>query len=264
MLKKAKVDLKPASSKKETVPTVAIKAVIADTSEGKFIGPVISETPEAVVIKTDAGDKTVNKGANETTINALAKEFNVAKADLERAEARVKELEPHLKLMGVSFITAHNCGTPLDQWTSVKLEDQSGEKVRISSTQKYPFANGDLVSACFESLMAAARQTDTDTAAVEEKYDINNYVQETVVAAFDNKFFLDDKGSFSKARYDAVFAAMEVVAKKLGTSNPLSAKTVVQPKPGFHEKRYSTFSLEENTKIHAVLPNTISISANVS
>jgi hypothetical protein len=265
-LKKLKVAVAPASTKKETVPTVAIKAVIAKTPEGTFIGPVIQETPEHIIINTASGQQTVLKN-DEAVIRPLVEAFNDASTRADEAEAAVKELEPHLKLMGVSFITSHNCGTPLDQWTSVKLEDHAGEKTRVSSTQRYPYANGDLVGACFESLKAASPQPDSNDAraveAHEEKYDVNRYVQETVAASFDNKFFLDEKGNFSKARYDAVFAAMDVVAKKLSVTNPLSCKTIVQPKPEFHSKRYQVFSADENAKIHAVLPNTVSISANV-
>jgi len=264
MLKKASIKAAPAAAKKETVPTVAIKAVIVTAPEGaKFIGPVVAETAEKLTVRTDSGDHEFVR--NDVTIVPLVGAFKDAKESLESAEAAVKELEPHLKRMGVSQITSHNCNSPLDPWTSVKLEGQDEQKVRVSSTQKYSYVNGDLVSSVFEALGQA--NVPTEPAALEAhqaKYDVNNYVQETAVAAFDAKFFLDAQGNFCKAHYDAVFAAMEVVAKKLGKVNPLTAKTVVQPKPGFHEKRYAIFSSEENAKIHEVMPNTISISTKVS
>lgn len=265
-LKKLKVNVAPASTKKDSVPTVNIKAVVAKTPQGTFIGPITEETPDNVVINTQAGLQTVSKA--EASILPLVQAFNDASVQLDKAQAARDQLEPHLKLMGVSFITSHNCGSPLDPWTSVSLEDQVGDKSRISSTSRYSFANGDLIGATFEAMKAVARHPDARnveaTKEFDAKYDVNEYVQETLVAAFDNKFFLDKDGNFSKARYDAVNAAMDVVAKKLACPNPVSYKTVVLPKPDFHAKRYQLFSVEENTKISAVLPNVVSIKDNVS
>lgn len=261
------IEAKPNGGKKDTITTVAVNYLQVKTSNGTYVGEVVNKTTKVLTLKTDAGQveiKLEDIGHQAGVVEA----YNEAQAALKDATADVDGLKPVITKLGVLEITQHNCQTPLSPWSSVKLTDnEPAGSVRVSSTTRYKFANGDVASQVFEELLATAlkrAKSKKDEADIKAQYDVNTYVQETLVASFDNEFFIDKDGDFDQERYDAVKKAIDEVAAKFKVASPLSTKAVVLPKPDFHERRYSLFSAEENLRLSEALPNTVSVSANVS
>lgn len=164
--------------------------------------------------------------------------FNQASIDFKDAEARLKAAREPLLAIGSSHFFAVRCaGTDV---SSVKLTDTNGAAARFTFQDRYSAAAADPVDAVMTELGE----------------DINDWVAETVKPSFDTDFFTDKDGNFDQKAYELTVAALDAVSKKLGKSNPLSAKKVVVPKPVFHEKRFSEFSPAANAKLTEVLPNT--------
>lgn len=169
--------------------------------------------------------------------------YNAAYAASKEAEGILKLLRPEVEEIGLSFLTETNLKNPTNQVGTIKIKDASGAEIRVTSQDKYSAVDADGVSSLFENTL---------------KRDVNNYFTETIKASFDNSFFLKD-GEFDQAAFDALKIAVETVAKTLGKANPLTSKTVVSPKPGFHEKRYVDFNAAQNVVISSLVRNTVTM-----
>lgn len=168
--------------------------------------------------------------------NFLVGEIKKLESELEN------DVKPVLHQKGVRELFEINHTAP-GLISSVKLEDETGAIACLSFQNKYSSADAEAADAVFTELGE----------------DINDHMVQTTKAAFDSKFFLDADGNFDQAAYDEVQKALEAVAKKLKKSNPLTCKTVVVPKPEFHEARFKKFTPEANMRLSEVLPNTITL-----
>jgi hypothetical protein len=267
MLKRIKNVEAKVGLKKETVPVANLDLVCVVYKQATYDGIRMTENVPAdqIKLRTDSGE--VMFPIADCEIRGLVSVYCEAEANLKEATAIVDSLKPMVCNHGVIQIIDHNCSAPHNPWTSVKIKDVTfpeGEDpgaARVSSTVKYKFGSADAVSLVFDALRDKAVSAGMAEDEAKKKYNVNDYIQETVVASFDNKFFLNKEGDFDQKRYDMVQAALDTVAKKLNATNPLTCKTVVLPKPDFHEKRYSNFTAEENLRIHSVMPNVCSVSA---
>ena len=185
--------------------------------------------------------------------------FNKAVSDKKDAEARVEEVRAKLLEKGISHLYGHNIDHPTAPVKTVELTDKNGSSVRLTSQAKYSAANADAASALFDVLAESHPDLDLD---------INNYVQETIAASFDNSIFNDSEGRFSDKIYLAFSAAIEkvttdLVTKKIlpiGTTSPMKTTKKVVPLSTFDEQRYVLFNkVEEQNSIREVLPNTITL-----
>ena len=175
-------------------------------------------------------------------LNDVVTNYNNAVAALRDAEATVDEAGAAIRQFGLEYIYKANSTSPVPV-SSVKVSDRNGSVCMVSNTSKYNKCDGNAVEAVFEQL----------------DVDINKYAQETAVAKFDSKVFLDRDGNFSEAIFAQFKSAIEKVAKDLGVKNPLTTETVVSPRPDFDQNRWRDFSPEQNLEISKVLPNTVSM-----
>lgn len=172
--------------------------------------------------------------------------YNKADAEYKDAEAKLKELRPEVLVTAVKKLMGHNVANPMAPVDSIRLEDDNGSQLRMSFTSRYKQADGAAADEAFTTLCA----------------DVNEYAQETVVAGFDSKVFLDKNGEFDAKVFTAFSLAIKAVADKLGKTMPLTSKTVVLPKPQFHTLRWSKFTtVEQQMTLFSVLPNTVQLVA---
>jgi hypothetical protein len=177
--------------------------------------------------------------------------YNKADAEMKEAERLMKELRPDLLEIGTDEVFKISCAHPTEPSFTVKLEDDTGEMLRVQFTKRYgQIANVEATEALFEAL------TDREGRPV----DINDFVQETVVGSFDNKVFLDAKGNFDRKVYDRFRKAIEGVAAELQVPCPLSTHKVVVPKEKFHTERFMLFGdVAIQRQLTTLMPNTTQI-----
>lgn len=185
--------------------------------------------------------------------------FNKAAADLKDAKAVVDELRVKILAKGTEHFYQHNIDHPTAPVKTVELTDATGSTLRLTSQAKYSAADANAVEALFENF--ASKYPDT-------KIDVNDYVQETCSASFDNSIFNDADGRFSDRIYNVFAEAIEKVTKDLiakkvlaaGTPSPLKTTKKVVPLSSFDEARYVIFpTVKDQTSILEVLPNTITL-----
>jgi len=175
----------------------------------------------------------------------LVRQYNKASDAAKQAEATMKELKPDVLEIGQGEVLTRSVADPIHPTFTVKLVDETGEALRVQFTKRYgQIADVDALEQLFE----------------EADVDINQHVQEKVVGVFDSKVFLDDKGEFSRKKYDAYLKAVQAVAAKFGDSCPLSTDKQITPKDTWHDKRWSVFtSVESQAELVRLMPNTTQI-----
>ena len=124
--------------------------------------------------------------------------YNLAVASQKKAEAEGKENRPAVEEFGVAEIFRNNVDNPTNPITSVKLVDETGAMVRVTSQDRYSAVDPDAVERLFENLNDA---------------DPNEFVQEVVKPAFDAKVFYGQDGNFR----DEVFNAYQRAIQKVTT-----------------------------------------------
>lgn len=185
-----------------------------------------------------------------TTKQPLITVFNKAKSAMKDAEAKVKELEPEVKKLGVMEWIKQNVDKgPGEPLSSIKLVDPNGSVCRLTGQERYPLADAEPVVEVFENVL---------------HQDVNQFVQFTLKAKFNSDVFLDGEGDFQEEIFEQFKAAVDNVAKKLGVASPLTATKVLAPKPGFHKERFVNFNAVQNRQIHDVMPNVIALSPLVT
>ena len=168
--------------------------------------------------------------------------FNRASAQITAAEKVMKEVRVDLESTALNEVYERCIESPLTPTASVKLRDDEKEVLLVSFTKAYS-KPVDLPKA--EELFK------------ERKVDINFYLQEKVVAKFNNKIFLDEKGNFVQKIYDEFRKAIELVSNRLGVVCPLETEKVVSAKEVFHVERFVQFpSVEDQKKLTEYIPNT--------
>lgn len=174
------------------------------------------------------------------------KKYNDADAALKEADAEMKELRPEILEIAKTELFTRCCKRPQAPLTSIKLQDESGEILRVSYTARYgEVPDLDRAETLFDN----------------HDIDINEYVTEGVKASFDDKVFYDADGNFLQEVYDDVRKAIQtIVTKRQLAKNPLETARVIKPKPKFHEDRYTLFpKVETQFEADATMPNTTQV-----
>jgi hypothetical protein len=186
----------------------------------------------------------------------LVARFNKAVADQKAAEAIVNECKPLVLKAGLKEIYETNVTNPTNPVSSVKLIDEMGAVVRVTSQNRYSAVDPDMVVNLFEEL-GTATSTEIDP---------NEHVQEVVLPSFNNAVLYTTDGTFSDAIFNAYQAAIKKVTVELitkgklspGTESPLVGKRMFMPKPTFGVARWSAFpQVELQDKIFGVMKNTV-------
>lgn len=186
-------------------------------------------------------------------VGDVVKQYNAASAAKKAAEDVMEDLRPEIVEVGVGAVLENNVGAPGNPVASAKLVDETGASTMVSFTAKYS-ALGD--ASKVENLENFFSSLDGDVM----DSDINHYVQETLLAKFDCKVFLDQVGVFSKLKYDKYRLAIERVARELADPCPLEVSKVLVPLEGFHEKRWAAFpDVELQKQLAEVLPNVVTV-----
>jgi hypothetical protein len=177
----------------------------------------------------------------------LISQYNKADAQKKAAEGVMNDLKPEILELGLSEVFKRSCADPLNPTPTVKLQDDEGEVLRVEFTKRYGNIPDDgEADELFEQI------TDGDGNPV----DINRYVQEVVVAKFDDKVFYDAEGNFVPKVYDTFRKAVEEVSRKLGVACPRETTKVFTPKEVFHMERFKTFpDPDVQAKLTVVMPN---------
>lgn len=194
----------------------------------------------ASVVAAPATKSSKNDMPIHIVVGTAVSSFNLKSAQIATLEADLARLKKELEDAGRDKLTRINVANATNPVSSVRLVDSNGSDATYIFQDKYSAADGDQADALFESMGK----------------DINDFAQETAKAAFDSKVFLGADGNFDPNRYNKFKAAVDAVAAELNVASPLTSKLVVQPKPGFHAKRWATFTLEQQAKVSLALPNT--------
>ncbi len=201
-------------------------------------------------VKTSPARKSKDEIPVVAVSGDVVKQYNLADAQAKAAEAVQKDLRPEIIELGTDELFRLNTADPHNPITTVKLQDDENEVLRVQFTSRYKSANPEAVDEMFESLRTANGKS----------ADINNYVQETVAAKFNSDVFNDAKGRFSQAKFDRYYVVLTKLARELGDECPLSTTSAVLPLDSFHKDRWSVFPTSDaQRKISEVLPNTIQI-----
>jgi hypothetical protein len=179
--------------------------------------------------------------------------YNRATAAAKAAEADQKAARPDVVFAGLDNIVTTNTGKIGELSKSVVLMDETGATARVTMVEKYSAANADVVDAMFS-------KPDMQVKIGNKLSTADDFVQYELKASFDSSVFLNTNGNFDKERYDAFSEAIAKVAAKFNVSSPLSNKQIVQPKPDFHQRRWSLFSASQQKTIQEVLPFTVMVS----
>jgi hypothetical protein len=207
---------------------------------------VVSEKPE-----TKKSDIPVNEIGGD-----LIARFNKAVADQKSAEAVVNECKPLVVKEGLKHLYETNVANPTNPVSSVKLVDEMGAIVRVTSQNRYSAVDPDMAVNLFEELGTAT----------ETEIDPNEYVQEVINPSFDTGVLYSADGTFSDAIFNAYQAAIKKVTTELvakgklspGTESPLVGKRMFMPKPTFGAARWATFpQVELQDRIFSVMKNTV-------
>jgi hypothetical protein len=218
---------------------MALKALKVATNEA-------SSKKKSDIVIVDISGETVTK-------------YNQAVVAQKAAEAAVKELGASLKSCGLPELFSLATTNPDTPPSSIKLRDELGGVVRLTSQDRYGVVDPEVVDPVFESLGA----------------DINDFVQYTVKAAFDSKVFLaqpgtsaGQAGNFSAKVYNAYKGAIDQVTARLikeglllpETPAPLAAEKVATVKPDFHGRRWRAFpQVAQQVQLSEVISNTVTL-----
>jgi hypothetical protein len=174
--------------------------------------------------------------------------YNEASARLKEAEEAMKDLKSIMQPSAIEEIYKINCERPFDTVASVKLVDEKGSELRVTSMNKY----SAVAAADAESLFGIIRKKDKAVP------DINTYLARVMVGKFDSKCFQGPDGKFDSVRFEMIKGSLDAVCSDLGIQNPLTTEEVVVPLPGFHAQRWFDFDVETNIRISQVVQNTVS------
>lgn len=180
----------------------------------------------------------------------VVKAYNQASVDAKKAKDIMDDFRPEIVEAGVGAVIARNLENPATPVASARLVDSTGASVMVSFTSKYSSQAG--------AGQEAVEEFFSELSGTTSLVDINECVQETVKAKFDDSVFLDVTGVFSKTKYDKYRMALEKVARDLGDVCPLSVAKVLLPLDRFHAARWALFpSFGLQMKLAQVLPNTV-------
>lgn len=174
----------------------------------------------------------------------LVQQYNEASAKIKEAEALMADLRPEIAEVGTGELYKRRCAEPLKELKTVRVMDEKGEVIQVQFTSQY----GTIAEGNVDTL---------DEMFTEAGQDVNAYLQEKVVAKFDDKVFLDETGTFSPKIYEEFRKAVEVVSRRLGVPCPLQTGKVICAKDSFHVERWGLFDAETQVQLTELIPNTV-------
>jgi len=222
----------------------------------------MNKTPKSTFKSLPKNLKVKKAAAGKSDIEVLniegndVAQFCLAGEQEKAAKALKSELRPSVLELALPHIIQTNCAakTEKERIKSVKLMDDTGSVLRVTFKSVYGAVDKAAAITAFEQLNALRKED-----AMAEFADLGKYATETLVATFDSKVFLNDKGDFEKAKYDKYREAIERVSKALGQECPLASKDIVVVKDAFMEARWMDFSADENAALSEVFTNTIDV-----
>jgi hypothetical protein len=176
--------------------------------------------------------------------------YNTASSIAKQAGKLMDEMKPAMIPDALARIMQVNGVHPWEPVASVAYQDPNGNVTRVSFTNKYKEVPAQVAEALFKNLQCKPQEETEGKQA-----NINDYMQRTVVGAFNSECFLNAEGKFDKARYDRIMGALDKVAGELGIQNPVATQEVVKPLPTFPARRWVDFDVDTNLKISKVLIN---------
>lgn len=221
---------------------------------------VLGMALKEIKIKTNSAKPT--KSSDIVVIDVpgnIVSSYNRAVIDLKDAEARKAEFDFEVKELGLPELFEQCINNPTNPPSSVKLRDESGAVVRVTSMDKYSVFDAEVADPVFSEFGA----------------DINEFAQFTAKAKFDASVFLakkgtaaGDEGNFSEKIFNAYRIALDRATAELvrsgmlppGSVSPLSSEKVATVKPDFHKRRWEAFpSAAKQARISAVIRNTVTL-----
>lgn len=213
-------------------------------------------------LKVAVNEKPASKKSDIPVIDIngeLVTQYNTAVQEYKAAEAHVKEFGDAIKQQGLPELYSLAVANPDTPPSSVKLRDEMGATVRLTSQNKYGVVDPELADPVFTELGV----------------DINDFVQFIVKGSFDSKIFLaaagtsaGTPGDFSSKIYTAYKTAIDRVTATLikdgllppETPSPLGTTKVAAVKPDFHARRWRSFpQVAKQTRLTEVISNTVTL-----
>ncbi len=186
-------------------------------------------------------------------------DFNQASVEAKNAKAIQDELGEELRAAGLAALYEIAVGNPDTPPSSVKLQDDLGSTVMLTSQNRYSDFDPQIVEPVFEALGAPIR----------------DFAQYIVRAKFDDSIFLakpgttaatSEEGKFSTKIYNVYKRAIDQATAQLvrdgllpaETQAPLLTTQVATVFPDFHQRRWRSFpTVEQQRSLYAVIKNTI-------
>lgn len=202
----------------------------------------------SIVAPTTAATST--KGAAPIVIEGrIAYDYATAAA-AEKAAKLEKELtgkELKAKAMPLFYRVASASGAiGAEVPSSIKIQDDTGTTINVACKDSYSKVTPEVAEALFSTLGA----------------DVNEYVHEVPVAAFDNSVFTKD-GEFNEPLFVEFQTAIARITTRLGIPNPLTVTNMVVPKDTFHARRFRDFPADKQAAISEAMPNTVALTVSV-
>jgi len=162
----------------------------------------------------------------------LVKQYITADRQKKEAEELMADLRPEIVDLGRGEVFRRSVGSPAHPTCTVKVQDEEAEVVSVQFTSAYSVvADVHAAEELFESVVNGDGKP----------VDINQFLQETVVAKFNCDVFHDPEGRFDQAVYNKFRQAIECVAAELKLNCPLETAKAVKPLPAFHTERWGVF-----------------------
>jgi hypothetical protein len=173
--------------------------------------------------------------------------------DYVEADAQVKawekikgEKRPDVQDAGLVELYRYNCATSHSPVKTVKVVDGTGSACNVTLADTYGKAQLDPTTVITQ--LAGLGKTDP-----------NVFVAEKVAIKFDTSVFYDADGNLRENFYVDVLKAMFTISEKYGVNSPFISTTVVSPKDGLAEKRWSEFKVEQQAAVSKVFPATVTL-----
>ncbi len=201
----------------------------------------------------------IKMGSKPTTPSAIPviyvegdqmKKYVDADQQIKDGKAEQEELRPEIMEIALAEIFLRSCKSPVSPTPTVMLQDDEGDQVQVQFTKSYK----EIADVKAAERLFKKELRDKDGKPI----DINDYVQECVVASIDNKFFYDGDGKFDENLYEECRRALQVIAAKHEKDNPLQTAKVVKPLEKFHVERFTLAPTPlQQAAIFDIIPNTV-------
>jgi len=212
----------------------------------------------ATLKKIDLPEKAPKKSAaaiTEILVDGDAIRLYNEAADAAKAAIKVmEEIKPKLVEIGVEEVFRLNCkhgDQPDTLISTVNLKDDAtGEICQCTWSKKQLKLDEKAIKRAF----SIVRTKDDEWAK------INRYAAYTPVATFNTDvFFIKDK--FNMDAYEEYVAALQKVADRYGTPNPLKCEKELILSSDFHTVRWADFDFSTNLMLQSIMPTQVNLKA---